>query len=148
MRVCSVIKLATRQVLMQKFAQSVAFMRQTKNFSLVLTLFLVGGLCSCGKSGLNANNFRLGANVTPIREIKKPAQDNQAQVYIQGKVAKHAPLMKQRVYQIDDSTGKIWVVTNQTNLKEGQEVVFRAKVRYKSIPLAGKEFGEVYLEEE
>lgn len=153
-------KLATRQAMMRKFAQPVAFMQQAKNFSLVffsmprvvpyrlgLTFLLVGGLCSCGKSGLNANNLKFGANVTPIREIK-PQQGNQATVYIQGKVSKQAPLIKQRLYQIDDTTGKIWVVTNQTNLKEGQQVVFKGKVRYKSIPLAGKEFGEVYLEEE
>lgn len=148
---------------MRKFAQPVAFMELALNFSLLslgmprivpyrlgLTFLLVGGLCSCGKltpSGLSGNKPIIGANITPIREIK-PQQNNQATVYIQGTVSKQAPLIKQRVYQINDTTGKIWVVTNQTNLQEGQQVVFRGKVRYRSIPLAGKEFGEVYLEEE
>ncbi|MBK1988202.1 hypothetical protein A0J48_011740 [Sphaerospermopsis aphanizomenoides BCCUSP55] len=140
---------------MQKLSQLLAFMQQTKLSYLRflpqgLAFFLVVGLCSCsnGKpTELNFNNFRIGANVTPIREIK-PVEDNKATVYIQGKVEKEAPLVKQRGYQIADSTGKIWVVTNQSNLKVGQDAVFKGKIKYKSIPLAGQEYGEVYLEEE
>ncbi|WP_442938943.1 hypothetical protein [Nostoc sp.] len=141
----------------------VAFMEQTRNLSLSflyghsivtyrlgLIFFLMVGLCSCSSlssSGLSGVNLKIGTNVTPIREIK-PKQDNQATVYIQGQVEKQAPLMKQWAYQISDSTGKIWVVTNQKNLGEGSQVVIKGKVRYRSIPLAGKELGEVYLEEE
>ena len=156
------IKLATKQAVKQKFAQSVAFMQQTRmslpflyghnivSYRLGLIFLLVVGLCSCGSltsSGLNGTNFTIGTNVTPIREIK-PEKDNKATVYIQGKVEKKAPLMKQWAYEISDSTGKIWVVTNQKNLDEGAQVVIKGKIRYRSIPLAGKELGEVYLEEE
>ncbi|MBD2506651.1 hypothetical protein H6G91_05125 [Nostoc muscorum FACHB-395] len=157
------MKLATKQAVKQKFAQSVAFMQQTRNLSLSFSLghsivsyrlgliiLLVVGLCSCGSltpSGLNGTNFQIGSNVTPIREIK-PEQDNRAIVYIQGQVEKQAPLMKQWAYQINDSTGKIWVVTNQKNLAKGAQVVIKGKIRYQSIPLGGKELGEVYLEEE
>ncbi|QFS44613.1 hypothetical protein GXM_02088 [Nostoc sphaeroides CCNUC1] len=155
------MKLAT-QAVKQKFAQSVAFMQKTRMsllflygrsivpYRLGLIFLLVVGLCSCGSltsSGLNGTNFTIGTNVTPIRQIK-PKQDNKATVYIQGKVEKKAPLIKQWAYQISDSTGKIWVVTNQKNLEEGAQVVIKGKVRYRSIPLAGKELGEVYLEEE
>lgn len=140
---------------MQKLSHSLAFMKQAQlsSFRLFhqgLVLFLVMGLCSCGNgkpTELNLNNLRIGANVTPIREIK-PVQDNKTTVYIQGKVEKQAPLVKQQAYQIADSTGKIWVVTNQTNLQVGQDAVFKGKIKYKSIPLAGQEYGEVYLEEE
>ncbi|MEH2140162.1 hypothetical protein [Nostoc sp.] len=157
------MKLATNQAVKQKFAQSMAFMQQTKNLSLAflyrhsivpyrlgLIFLLVVGLSSCGSltsPGLNGTNFKIGTNVTPIREIK-PEQDNQATVYIQGQVENQAPLMKQWAYQINDSTGKIWVVTNQKNLGKGAQVVIKGKVRYRSIPLGGKELGEVYLEEE
>ena len=155
------MKLAT-QAVKQKFAQSVAFMQQTRMplsflygysifpYRLGLIFILVVGLCSCGiltSRGLNGTNFTIGSNVTPIREIK-PEQDNKATVYIQGKVEHKAPLIKQWAYQISDSTGKIWVVTNQKNLAEEAQVVIKGKVRYRSIPLAGKELGEVYLEEE
>ncbi|YAF96727.1 MAG: hypothetical protein AB3A66_03365 [Nodularia sp. CChRGM 3473] len=130
---------------------------KTKNFYLYtiipyrlgITLLLVVGLCSCGfltTPSLKASNLSIGNNVTPIREIK-PETDKQATVYIQGKVEKQVPLVKQWAYQINDSTGKIWVVTNQPNLKEGEQVVIKGHVRFQSIPLAGQEFGEVYIEE-
>ncbi|MBD2692259.1 hypothetical protein [Anabaena catenula] len=117
---------------------------------LVLACLLVFELYGCSNSrnsGTNTSNLILSANATPIREIK-PAPKNQATVYIQGKVEKEAPLIKQKAYQINDSTGKIWVLTHQNNLQVGQQVIFKGKVRYQSIPLAGKEYGEVYLEEE
>ncbi|MBW4556301.1 MAG: hypothetical protein KME59_10245 [Trichormus sp. ATA11-4-KO1] len=130
---------------------------KTKNFDfctvipyrLGITLLLVVGLYGCGfltTPSLKASNLSIGSNVTPIREIK-PETDKQATVYIQGKVEKQVPLVKQWAYQINDSTGKIWVVTNQPNLKEGQQVVIKGQVRFQSIPLAGQEFGEVYIEE-
>ncbi|MEH2082799.1 MAG: hypothetical protein V7K89_23315 [Nostoc sp.] len=119
-------------------------------YRLGLTLFLITGLCSCGNltsPALRGAGLKIGTNVTPIGEIKSK-QDNQAIVYIQGQVEKQAPLIKQWAYKIKDSTGKIWVVTNQKNLSEGSQVVIKGKVRYQSIPLAGKELGEIYLEEE
>jgi uncharacterized protein YdeI (BOF family) len=138
---------------MQKFPQHIAVMQQTKknNFYYCwgLTFVCLFGLSSCGyseQSGLNGVNFSIGVNVTPIRELK--SQEEKPTVYIQGKVNSSVPLVKQQVYQINDSTGKIWVLTNQTGWKEGQQVVVKGKVNYQSIPLGGKEFGEIYLEEE
>lgn len=134
------------QVLMQK----ANFFDFIIPYRLGCTFVLVLGLCSCGALpplGFNSNNFQFGSNVTPIREIK-PKPDNQDTVYIQGKVEKRVPLMNKWAYQINDSTGKIWVVTNQNNVGEGKQIVIKGKVRYQSIPLSGKEFGEVYVEEE
>jgi uncharacterized protein YdeI (BOF family) len=137
---------------MEKFPQQVVVMQQTKNYFYCywgLTFVCLFALSSCGysgQSGLNGVNFTIGVNVTPIRELKP--QSDKATVYIQGKVNSSVPLVKQHVYQINDSTGKIWVLTKQTGWKEGQEVVVKGKINYQSIPLAGKEFGEIYLEEE
>ncbi len=148
------MKIATNQVRMQKFAQQVAFMQHLSflyghgsavPLRLGLTFFLLAGLLSCGNLGRYGVNA-IGVNVTPIGELK-PQQNDQA-VYIQGQVERQVPLLQRRVYQINDSTGKIWVITNQTALRDGEQVVFKGKIRYQSIPLAGKEFGEVYLEEQ
>ena len=133
------------------------FMAQTKKFHLCsmipfrrgIALLLVAGLYSCSSSttpSLKVGNFSIGNNVTLIQEIK-PETDQDTIVYIQGQVEKQVTLVKQWAYQISDSTGKIWVITNQPNLKEGEQVVIKGKVRYKSIPLADQEFGEVYIEE-
>ncbi|HLO83419.1 MAG TPA: hypothetical protein VK203_00215 [Nostocaceae cyanobacterium] len=149
---------------MLKFAQSLAFMPPVKDFPAIifsgkadfpyrwgLTFVLIAGLYSCSNfqnADLGRNKLPQNANVTPIREIKQPAQGKQVTVYIQGTIAKQAALIGQKVYQIDDSTGKIWVVTNQNNLQVGQQVVLKGKVQYQSIPLGGREYGEVYLIED
>ncbi|PMB51323.1 DNA-binding protein [Fischerella thermalis CCMEE 5201] len=114
-------------------------------FYLGLTYFLMAGLVSCSNfsfSGINA----LGANVTPIRELRSQPDSNTT-VYIQGKVEKIAPLLKRRAYLVRDETGKIWAITNQTNLRVGDQVVIKGQIRYRSIPIAGREYGEVYIEE-
>ncbi len=132
-------------------------MKPTKRFHLDsiipyrvgMALLLVAGLYSCSSwktPSLNVGKFTIGSNVTLIQEIK-PETDQETIVYVQGKVEKQVPLVKQWAYQINDSTGKIWVITNQPNLKEGEQVVIKGKVRYKSIPLADQEFGEAYIEE-
>lgn len=112
--------------------------------------FLLGGLIGCGdltKSSLNALNITAGVDVTPIRDLK-PQQGNYTTFYLQGKVAKRVPLLKQHVYQLQDSTGTVWVLTNHTTLQLGDKVLIKGQVRYQSIPLAGKEFGEIYVEEQ
>jgi hypothetical protein len=115
------------------------------------TWLFVMGLAGCSyltTPGLQASNLSFGSNVTLIRSIQPEQEAQGATVYVQGKVESQVPLLNQWAYQINDSTGKIWVVTNQPNLQAGQRVVIRGKIRYKSIPLANEEFGEVYLEEE
>lgn len=86
-------------------------------------------------------------NVTSIQEIKLEKEQKNT-VYIQGKVEKHAPLIGKQGYQVADATGKIWVITNKSDLKVGQDVVLKGKVKYKNIPLGGQEYGEIYLEED
>ncbi|MDR9893786.1 hypothetical protein G7B40_004255 [Aetokthonos hydrillicola Thurmond2011] len=111
-----------------------------------LTFFLLAQIVSCGNLGKYGMNT-IGVNVTPIKELKQQPKDNPT-LYIQGKVERQVPLLQQQAYQINDSTGKIWVLTHQTNLKPGDQVVFKGQLRYQSILLAGKEYGDAYLEEQ
>ncbi|NES99054.1 MAG: hypothetical protein F6K62_13935 [Sphaerospermopsis sp. SIO1G2] len=114
-----------------------------------LVFCLVVGLVSCANdepSQLNLPTLKIGANVTKIKNIK-PTENEKTTVYIQGKVEKIAPFIKQKAYLIADATGKIWVVTSQSSFKVGQDVVVKGKVKYKSIPLAGQEYGDIYLKE-
>lgn len=116
----------------------------------VLMLLLMVGLCGCDNLRMTVSqdgNISFGRNVTPIENIK-PTQDQQATVYIQGQVEQLVPLLQGQVYQVNDSTGSIWVVSKRNNLKQGEVAIFRGKVRYEGITIAGEEFGEVYLIEE
>ncbi|MGD1912479.1 MAG: hypothetical protein ACFB2X_16995 [Rivularia sp. (in: cyanobacteria)] len=113
---------------------------------LGLAPFLVSGLLSCSnlsQYGMNA----IGVNVTSINELKPQKSNNNTPVYVQGKVERKVPLLEQQMYQLDDSTGKVWVLTNQKGWKVGDKVVVKALPQYESIPVAGAEMGELYLEE-
>ncbi len=137
---------------MQK-ATNFYIVQKKQSYTLILGafyFFLLSGLLGCGNlAELAVNGFssRLGVNVTSIRDIKL-GQERNATIYLRGKVIKQVPLLGWRVYQLQDSTGAIWVLTNQTTPQPEDEVLIKAQVLYQSIPLVGKEFGEVYVEQQ
>lgn len=144
--------MGTKQLLMHNFFQFPGNMLKTYFFyhrfpvlrgSLTLLLLLMG-LSGCQNVNLSSMNA-IGANITPIRDIT-PKQNNST-VYIQGKIEKHIPLLSKHAYKLNDTTGSIVVLTNQSGLKVGSQIVIKGQLRYKSIPLGGQEKGEVYLEE-
>ena len=112
-----------------------------------LSLVLASGFFSCGNLPLSQLN--LGFNVASIGDIQqKPQVDGE--VYLRGKVENRAPFVGNAAYQLQDGTGTIWVLTNQALPQVGDEVLLKGQVRYKSITLkelAGKDLGEVYVEE-
>ncbi|NJK52661.1 MAG: hypothetical protein HC936_07225 [Leptolyngbyaceae cyanobacterium SU_3_3] len=69
-------------------------------------------------------------------------------VRLQGKMVAQAPLLGQRAFEVQDATGKVWVVTTETLPTVGTEVKVTGKVRYQSILLDGKESGTVYVEQQ
>lgn len=68
-------------------------------------------------------------------------------VYLSGKVAHLAPFLGNGAYQLEDGTGKIWVVTNQPLPHRNQQINLKGKIAYQSLPLAEQELGEFYLVE-
>lgn len=106
------------------------------------------GLVSCGGlpvSTINRIEAIGGVNVVNIRSLTQK-QNKDSTVYLRGKVIRQVPLVDWRMYQLQDATGSIWVLTKKTDLKP-TELLIKGKVRYQSIPIAGKDFGEVYVEE-
>ena len=112
-----------------------------------LSLVLASGFFSCGN--LPMSQLNLGFNVASIGDIQKKRQVD-GEVYLRGKVENRAPFVGNAAYQLQDGTGTIWVLTNQALPQLGDEVLLKGEVRYKSITLkelAGKDLGEVYIEE-
>lgn len=146
------MKVTTNQALIPNSDMLPTMQRVRKRFLLKfisrlgLASILASGLLSCSnvsEYGMNA----IGVNVTSIDELKPQNKDNIDPVYVSGKVARKVPLLEKQMYQIEDSTGKIWLLTNQKNWKVGEKVVVKAIPQYKSIPISGAELGKVYLEE-
>lgn len=114
-----------------------------------LYCFLSVGLVSCGGlpvSTINRIEAIGGVNVVSIRSLTQE-QNKDSTVYLRGKIIRQVPLIDWRMYQLQDATGRIWVLTKKTDLKPTEQVLIKGKVRYQSIPIAGKDFGEVYVEE-
>ena len=147
------MKITTNFALMPKIPDMVPTMQQARKTvnkklisRLALASILMLGLLSCSnvnEYGMNA----IGVNVTSISELKPQNKDNKDPVYVSGKVERKVPLLEKQMYQIDDSTGKIWVLTHHKGWKVGDKVVVKAIPQYESIPISGAELGKVYLEE-
>jgi uncharacterized protein YdeI (BOF family) len=84
---------------------------------------------------------------TPVITIKESAQKVDKTVYLTGKVIRLAPFLGNAAYQIEDATGKIWVVTTQTLPQSNQQINIKGKVEYQSLPIAAQELGDFYLVE-
>lgn len=110
----------------------------------VCCLFLGGGIVSCGR----LNPFgHWGGNVTKISDISQKKASTTT-VYLQGKVATRAPFLKAGAYKLQDATGTIWVLTNQTVPNVGDKVVIKGQLQFQTILVKGQELGEVYVQEE
>lgn len=109
------------------------------------------GLVSCSQSaqlGFRAMNISASyGNVTPISEVQNNPTTN-ATIYLRGQVTNRAPFLVNGAYKLQDATGTIWIVTNQSVPNVGDEVVIKGQVQFQSIPLAEQEFGEVYVQEQ
>lgn len=68
-------------------------------------------------------------------------------VYLTGKVVHQAPFLGNAAYQLEDDTGKVWVVTAQDLPHDNQKINIRGKIQYQSLPFAEQELGDFYLVE-
>lgn len=82
--------------------------------------------------------------ITPIAGLSSLEQ-NKELVYVKGIVRDRAPLLNRSVYELEDTTGKIWVVTTTSPPESGQTVTIEAKIQTQSITLHNQPSEEVYL---
>ena len=68
-------------------------------------------------------------------------------VYLTGNVVHLAPLVDRTAYQIEDATGKAWVVTATEPPIQGQHINIKGTVQYQSLPFAEQELGSFYVVE-
>ena len=116
---------------------------------LGMLVLLLGGLVGCNGSpqlGDRETAIQQKVNVSAI-EVVQQEQQTDSTVYVRGKVGKRAPFLGSQAYELQDTTGTIWIVTTEAVPPTGTEVLVKGQVRYQSISLAGQEAGEVYVEE-
>lgn len=108
---------------------------------LSTSTLLVVGLVSCGSLA------SVGIGVINIGDIRQK-WNAYSTVRVQGKVGDRIPLLGAQVYEIEDSTGTIWVLTKEPTPNAGDQVLVEAKVRHEDISINAQDFGEAYLIEE
>ena len=113
-------------------------------------LLFGGGLVSCSNVPLLGTPNGIGSaytgDITAISEIQSD-QNAKDLVYLQGQVISQAPFLNSGAYQVQDTTGKIWVVSNQDLPNVGDQVLISGQIQFQSIPIGGQEMGELYLQE-
>jgi hypothetical protein len=68
-------------------------------------------------------------------------------VYLSGTVTHLAPFIDNSAYQIEDITGKVWVVTTEDPPQVGQKINLKGKIKYQSLPFENQELGDFYVVE-
>ncbi|MCG8362759.1 MAG: hypothetical protein MJA27_05405 [Pseudanabaenales cyanobacterium] len=91
---------------------------------------------------------RLISRITPIEEIHAQSAPLDHPVYLRGQVQQSIPLLNGRIYQLQDDTGSIWVVTQTSAPIVGEEILIKGLTHYEPILVAGEDLGEHYIEEQ
>jgi hypothetical protein len=114
-------------------------------FTLVMLLVGLLGFSLLTRSPLPLLNLPIFETKIQRLYQRDPVR-NGAIVYVRGIVGDRVPLINQQVYQLQDGTGSIWVLTDDATLQPGDEVLLKGRVYFESISIANQEFGEIYIE--
>ena len=84
---------------------------------------------------------------TAIASLSHPA-GQPTPVAVRGTVGNLVPIVEGTVYELQDETGKVWVLTRQSPPKAGEVVVVVGQVRSKAISVPGhSQDSSIYLEQ-
>lgn len=125
-----------------------------------LSLSVVAGSALVGCSAAEVSSPSAPAAEAPVRlpairlssrsEVEIDSlSENQIDktVAIRGEVVQRAALLEGWMYQVQDETGRLWVLTNRTAPDVGEIATAEGAIRYEPIVVGEVDAGEFYLEE-
>ncbi|MEM1239836.1 MAG: hypothetical protein AAGI45_08355 [Cyanobacteria bacterium P01_H01_bin.26] len=115
-------------------------------------LLLSGGLTAfclaCQPQSHNrVPTISISSSVSTIESLRQPEQVERS-VPLAGSVTQQIPVLNGWLYQLDDSTGQVWVLTQQAAPAVGSRVSVQGVLRYEAIVIGGIDAGDYYLEEQ
>ncbi len=108
--------------------------------SLVILLCLSLALTGCGQLA------RLGIGTTPIATVEQNPS-RYTNVYVRGRVVNQVGVFGQGVYELQDNSGSIWVITDKGIPAMNSTVTVRGKAQ-EGITVGGRSFGVSLVEAE
>jgi hypothetical protein len=105
-------------------------------FSWIILLIVAISLTSCDSWFISHTN--------PLSISEIADRRNDQKVYIAGEVIRTVPLLKNGAYQIQDRTGKVWILTKAQLPSKGDKISIQGKIRYQELPFSQE---ELYLQE-
>lgn len=113
------------------------------NKLLILSLTALFSLTGCQS---------ITQTTTAISKISQ--KQTGTKVYLQGKVMKQAPFLGSGAYQLQDSTGSVWIVTNNYLPPLGKDIFIEGEIQFQTISpqpsstaSAKSEKNEIYIVE-
>ena len=101
------------------------------------------GLLSISINLVGCNSwFNSHQNPFSVSEIDNKKEGRK--IYVAGEVIRTIPLINSGAYQLQDSTGKIWILTNTTLPSMGAKISVHGTIQYQELPFSEK---ELYLQE-
>ncbi len=97
-------------------------------------------------SGSQVPLLSIPKSTVKIDALRQP-QRVERSVSVAGSVTQRLAVLNGWLYEIDDGTGQVWILTQQAAPAVGSQTSVTGVLRYKAIPINGVDLGDFYLEE-
>ncbi|AFY40488.1 hypothetical protein Lepto7376_4380 [[Leptolyngbya] sp. PCC 7376] len=121
----------------------------------VCAFSIATGLVSCNPWSVNSQQqqsdkpfISIARNNSKIVAIAALSDLEQGiEIKIQGTVAQTAPFINGGAYEITDSTGSIWVITETSPPASGTKIQVAGQLKFHDLQLGNSNFGEIFITE-
>ncbi len=130
----------------------------TRPLAVLLCCVVLGTAPGCAPLNEDSSGLRLWVadlpnpfdrdRPRPLVRVNRWAKAGKTKkVYVEGEVLRQSPLLNGIAYEIQDSTGRIWIQTQRRDVVLGDRVHVQGQLRRHEAAIGGLDFGDVYLEE-
>ncbi len=91
-------------------------------------------------------SLRLPGQSTAIASLSADRTEDKVSIY--GSVTQRVALLDGWLYQMQDDTGSLWVLTDRSEPTVGDRAAVAGIVKYEAIVVGEVDAGEIYLEEQ
>lgn len=117
-----------------------------RRFSLVGMGLMALCVACQAPSGSRIPALSLPRATVAIESLRQP-QRVERSLPLMGTVTQRIAILNGWLYQLDDGTGQVWVVSQQPSPAVGTQVYVDGILRYEAIVINGSDLGDYYLEE-